>query len=164
MPLPYLAAGVGLGVSQRSRNKRTQAASNKFSKRFPLLEDCVSMEASIKRAQIDLKNLVASPASTAKAKREKKTDESALRSWINTMKSHLRDLKCGLNVSSSSNVVIPVKQQVVEATPIVAQISEMESPEINNLASDTKKKGVNWLLIGGVAVFGIVIFKMLKKK
>jgi hypothetical protein len=40
----------------------------------------------------------------------------------------------------------------------------MEAPEINNLASDTKKKGVNWLLIGGVAVFGIVIFKMLKKK
>jgi hypothetical protein len=80
------------------------------------------------------------------------------------MKSHLRDLKCGLNVSSSSNVVIPVKQQVVEATPIVAQVSQMEAPEINNLASDTKKKGVNWLLIGGVAVFGIVIFKMLKKK
>jgi hypothetical protein len=31
------------------------------------------------------------------------------------------------------------------------------------LASPTKKKGVNWLFIGGVALGAIIIYKMIKK-
>lgn len=164
MPLPFLAAGVGLAVSQRSRNKRTQAASNRFSQKYPLLEDCKSMEASINAAKSELKTIGAAPAKTAKATNLNKATETALISWLDTMRMHNKDLKCGLNVSSSSNAVITA-QQTVQAAPVQAEIKEQPAPsESQNLASVTKKKGVNWLLIGGVAVFGIVIFKMLKKK
>jgi hypothetical protein len=165
MPLPYfVAGGIGLGISQRKRNKRTQAASNKFSQKYPLLEDCQSMEASIKNAKDELKSISAAPAKNRKSRLFKSADEMALMSWLNTMRMHLKDLKCGLNMSSSSNAVIPA-QQTVQAAPIQAEIKEQPAPsESQNLASVTKKKGVNWLLIGGVAVAGIVVFKMLKKK
>lgn len=32
-----------------------------------------------------------------------------------------------------------------------------------NIASQTRKKGVNWLLIGGLAVGAFLLFKTLKK-
>ena len=45
-------------------------------------------------------------------------------------------------------------------TPLVAGV-QVQNGE--NLAAPTVKKGVNWLLIGGLAVGGYFIYKFMKK-
>lgn len=162
MPIPYIIGGGAVALAARKRKRMAQAASNKYSQKYPLLDNCDSMEASLKSAQIELKNLSVSPASTASAKRQKKYAEAALSSWISTIKSHNKDLKCGLDLSSVSSPA-PISQ-VIPTNNTQSAIQEVTATETQNLAANTKKKGVNWILIGGVLVAGVVIFKLLKKK
>lgn len=162
MPIPYIIGGGAVALAARKRKRMAQAASNKYSQKYPLLDNCSSMEASLKSAQIELKNLSNAPASTASAKRQKKYAEAALSSWISTIKSHNNDLKCGLDLSSVQSVA-PISQ-VIPAVNSQVTAQEIAPSETQNLASDTRKKGVNWILIGGVLVAGVVIFKLLKKK
>lgn len=159
---------VGVGASKRAENRRRQAASNAFSQKYPLLNDCASMEASIKNAVLESKNIDASPATTAGAKRIKKRNSDALRSWLLVMREHLRDLTCGINVASTNVATPPVSPAPAPVTePAVLpqiQVGNAMADSSENLAAPTKKKGVNWFLIGGLVVGAVVVFKMLKKK
>jgi hypothetical protein len=172
MGYPIVAGAAALGLSKRAENRRKQAAANQFSGKYPLLNDCPAMESSISTALGELKTIDATPAKTAAARRVKKRNSDTLRSWLLVMREHLKDLTCGINVASTS--VAPVPAQAVssaqispildmgQAVPTVAQ--EEVAQESVNLAAPTKKKGVNWILIGGVAVAGYFIYKFLKKK
>lgn len=177
MAVPLVAGGVGLAASKRAENRRRQAAANAYSTKYPLLNDCPSMEASIQKAVLESKNIDASPAKTAGAKRVKKRNSDALRSWLLVMREHLRDLTCGINVASTSVAAAPALPAA--STPISATTATLQdtAPAVlpqtevgnvpaesgENLAAPTKKKGVNWILIGGVAVGAFLLFKYMKK-
>lgn len=121
MAVPIVAGGLGLGLSKRAEKRKKQAATNNFSKKYPLSDDCDDMELLIKNANQELLNIERRPARTAAAKRVKKRDSSALRSWVSIMKDHLKDLKCGINVSSVEPAqrmepVIPPAERAVDET------------------------------------------------
>jgi hypothetical protein len=50
-PLLLIPTGIGIGLSKRAENKRQQAAANEYSKKYPLVDDLGSMEASLATAQ-----------------------------------------------------------------------------------------------------------------
>jgi hypothetical protein len=80
------------------------------------------------------------------------------------MKDQFRDLKAEISVATTSSSTIPtmpsITSQTVAKAPVVAGTPV---PNGENLAAPTVKKGVNWLLIGGIAVGGYFIYKLLKK-
>ena len=84
------------------------------------------------------------------------------------MNGHIKDLKSGMNVASSesvSPVVIPSSNKELPIPEKVPQGTE-NSPEATNdenLSGSNNKKGVNWFLIGGVAIGAFVIYKLIKK-
>jgi hypothetical protein len=92
------------------------------------------------------------------------------------MKSHLKDLKVGLDMASTNTQVAPTPTTIAETPlPIGQQPTSENAPSGvtsgdvaqgvangENLASDTKK-GTNWLLIGGVVVGVVVLYKLFKK-
>jgi hypothetical protein len=175
MALPIfagVATAVPIMTSKKAENKRKQAAANTYSAKYPLLDNCAAMEASIQNAVTESKNIDASPAETAGAKRIKKRVSNAIRSWLLVMREHLKDLQCGINVAStvqpmiaSENVmrsaVEPEMKREVIANTVMANVQ----PDTNNgnIASPTREKGVNWVLIGGVVVGGFLLLKYLKK-
>jgi|694.fasta_scaffold24597_3 hypothetical protein len=164
MPAPLLIvpAGIGIAVSKKAENKRRQAASNEFSKRYPLLDDLGSMESSLASAKLELKKLNSMAANTAGAKRVKARNTDLLNKWTLVMSSHIKDLKAGMNMASSQ--VAPVPAQATVA-PVVAQ-EEAPAPAQTageEISAEAPKKGVNWLLIGGVAVGAFLIYKLIKK-
>lgn len=54
--------------------------------------------------------------------------------------------------------------QLVGEPKSVSQITpETDVKNSGNLAASTKKKGVNWLVIGGVLIGGYYLYKYLKK-
>lgn len=179
MAIPYVAAGVGLGLSKRAENKRRQAAANEYSRKYPLTDDCPSMEASIQTAVVELRNLDKLRPKNAGEKRVKNRNSATLRSWLLVMREHLKDLTCGINVASTVVAapapVIATKEIVAppaiasDVLPVEQTIKATEETVVDevagsqNLAAPTKKKGVNWLLIGGLAVGAVVIFKFMKK-
>lgn len=173
MPAPLffaVPAAVGIGISKKAENKRKQAAANEYSQKYPLLDDLGSMESSFAAAKNELKNLNNMVATTAGAKRVKERNKSALTKWTLIMSGHIKDLKAGMNVASSQvaplpaqpvsqDVVPPVAAPVAPAQEVVAAVEKTEG----EVSAETAKKGVNWLLIGGVALGAFVIYKMIKK-
>ena len=165
MPAPLFLAvptAVGIGISKKAENKRRQAALNEFSKRYPLLDDLSSMESSLAAAKLELKNLNSMVAKTAGARRVKARNTDLLNKWTLVMSGHIKDLKAGMNMASSQVAPIPAQATVA---PVVAQ-EEAPAPaqtEGGEISAETPKKGVNWLLIGGVAIGAFVIYKMIKK-
>jgi hypothetical protein len=164
MPAPLLIvpAGIGIAVSKKAENKRRQAASNEYSKKYPLLDDLSSMEASLSAAKLELKNLNNMSANTAGAKRVKARNSSTLSKWTLVMSGHIKDLKAGMNMASSQ--VAPVPAQKVEGEK-ASELNPVAPPqeEISDMTGETPKKGVNWLLIGGVVVGAFLIYKLIKK-
>jgi hypothetical protein len=164
MPAPFLIvpAGIGIAASKKAENKRSQAAANEYSKKYPLVDDLSSMEASLSTAKLELKNLNNMVAKTAGAKRVKARNSSTLSKWTLVMSGHIKDLKAGMNMASSQ--VAPVPAQAM-AAPVVAQ-EEAPAPAQTageEISAETPKKGVNWLLIGGVAIGVFAIYKLIKK-
>ena len=164
MPAPFLIvpAGIGIAASKKAENKRSQAAANEYSKKYPLVDDLSSMEASLSAAKLELKNLNNMVAKTAGAKRVKARNSSTLSKWTLVMSGHIKDLKAGMNMASSQ--VAPVPAQAM-AAPVVAQ-EEAPAPAQTageEISAETPKKGVNWLLIGGVALGAFAIYKLIKK-
>jgi hypothetical protein len=165
MPAPIFLAvptGVGIAVSKKAENKRRQAASNEYSKKYPLVDDLSSMEASLSNARLELKNLNNMAANTAGAKRVKARNSYTLSKWTLVMSGHIKDLKAGMNMASSQVAPIPAQATVA---PVVAQ-EEASAPAQTageEIAGETPKKAVNWLLIGGVAVGAFLIYKLIKK-
>lgn len=194
MAVPLIIAaptiGVSVGLSKRAANRRKQAAANAFSQKYPLLDDAGAMQGAIDAAVLELKNIDATPAKTAGAKRIKKRNSDALRQWIVVMNEHNKDLKSGINIASTqvaaavepavptaTTMVIPQETQPIQAVlPQVQAGSATQEPkelsDVNtetdvkntgNLAASTKQKGVNWLLIAGVGVAIFLGYKYFKK-
>ena len=120
------------------------------------------MKKSISEAQSELKMIDRSPAQTAGAKRVRKRNMDALGSWISVMKDHLKDLTCGIAVAATQPAAPAPTPAPTPAAP-VAEVTPAVAETGENLAAGTKEKGVNWLLIGGLVVGGLVIYKLLKK-
>jgi hypothetical protein len=163
MPAPIFLAvptGVGIAVSKKAENKRRQAASNEYSKKYPLLDDVSSMEASLSAARLELKNLNNMAANTAGAKRVKARNSSTLSKWTLVMSSHIKDLKAGMNMASSQ--VYPAQKVEGEKSSELNPVAPPQE-EVLDMVGENPKKGVNWLLIGGVAVGAFVIYKLIKK-
>ena len=172
MILPVGVAAIA--ISKKAENKRKQAAANEYSKKYPLVDNIDSMQASLEAAKSELKNLKNMVAKTAGAKRVKARNSFALTEWTSIMNGHIKDLKSGMNVASSESV-----GPVIQASPVVMPSSNKElpipekvpqgtenSPEATNdenLPKADNKKGVNWFLIGGVAIGAFVIYKLIKK-
>lgn len=181
MPLPFILAplAVPVVVAKKRDNKRKQAASNVFSNKYPLLDDFKSMEASLAAALLELKNIRNSAANTASAQRVKSRNTTALNKWIQIIKGHLNDLKSGMNVASSESVVVGTAQQPAEQLPRPNRIPSSEVVSMGSAApvgaveessvlaesgiASTRKKGINLLVLGGVAVGVFLIYKLLKK-
>ncbi len=164
MPAPFLfiPAGIGIAVSKKAENKRRQAASNEYSKKYPLVDDLSSMEASLSAAKLELKNFNNMSANTAGAKRVKARNTNLLNKWTLIMSGHIKDLKAGMNMASSQVAPIPAQATVA---PVVAQ-EEASAPAQTageEIEGETPKKAVNWLLIGGVSVGAFLIYKLIKK-
>jgi hypothetical protein len=163
MPIPLLLGVGGVALAKRKQARKMQGAKNAFSKKYPLLEDVSSMEASISNAESELSKMKSAPTKNAAARRAQSLSVSALSSWIVTMKDQVRDLKAELSVATTSSSTVPTMPNTSVQTaqaPVVAGVA-VENGE--NLAAPTVKKGVNWLLIGGLAVGGYLIYKLLKK-
>lgn len=162
--LPILSVPTGIGIiAKRKQARKMQGARNAFSKKYPLLEDVSSMEASILNAEKELAAQKAAPTKNAAARRAQGLSVSALSAWIITMKDQLRDLKAEISVATTSSSIVPTmpNNSVQSAqAPVVAGTSVQNG---ENLAAPTVKKGVNWLLIGGLAVGGYFVYKLMKK-
>jgi len=178
MPAPaaiFLAptAGGVVLLSKKKQAKRAQAASNKWSTQFPLVDDFASQKAMLDKAQLQLKTLQAQGGKSKQVKAE----IAQLSKWIGVMKAQAKDLKTGMDMAStnvqkapSPNAIsqsqLPVTQvgSGVENAPTGVTTSDVAENVANgdNLATATKKP-TNWLLIGALAVGSIVVFRMLKK-
>lgn len=178
MAVPILAGGLVVGVSKKAENKRKQASANVFSNKYPLLDDCTSMDVFLKNAMFELKQIESSPANTAATKRIKRRNADSLRSWISVIKGHLKDLTCGINVASTESVpqvVMPsskregqLEQQELSRSPktqsnVINSITEDQSSNEEKSDDSDNGKNKNLLLIGAVAIGVIIIFKFMKK-
>lgn len=184
--------GAGLVQSSRNRaeNKRRQALSNKYSQKYPLSDDANRMNILISQAQNELLNIRNTPISAAAAKRVKKREDELLSKWITTMQAHSRDLQSGLTVAVSETAaeVLPIREKpkelVIERateakilekidsaaqTPIsasqtgVAAVIAQEGGVLGALPVEEQRKKINWLLLGGIAVGAILLYKFIKK-
>ena len=168
MPAPLLIvpAGIGIAASKKAENKRRQAAANQYSKKYPLVDDLSSMEASLNAAKLELKNINSMAATTADAKRVKARNSSALTKWTLVMSGHIKDLKAGMNVASSQVAPVPaqpVAQPIAAPIPAAQEVVAAVEKTEGEISAETPKKGVNWLLIGGVALGVFAIYKLIKK-
>jgi hypothetical protein len=76
------------------------------------------------------------------------------------MSSHIKDLKAGMNMASSQ--VSPAQKVEGEKSSELNPVAPPQE-EVLDMVGENPKKGVNWLLIGGVAVGAFVIYKLIKK-
>jgi len=166
------AGGIAV-ISKRKQARRAQAASNKWSAQFPLVDDFASQQAMISKAQLQLKTLQAQGGKSKQVKAE----ISELSKWIGVMKSQLKDLKTGMDMASTNLQKAPSPKTIADSALPVGQVGTVtdnaptgvSSTDVaqnvangDNLATATKKP-TNWLLIGALAVGAIVVFRMLKK-
>jgi hypothetical protein len=165
--LPILAVPTGIGIiAKRKQARKMQGARNAFSKKYPLLEDVSSMEASISNAEKELSAIKRAPTKNAAARRAQGLSVSALSAWIITMKDQLRDLKAEISVATTSSSIVPTMPNTSAQPVQQAQVPIVAGTPIQNgenLAAPTVKKGVNWLLIGGLVVGGYFVYKLMKK-
>lgn len=169
-------AGAAAILGKKKQARRAQAASNKWSTQFPLVDDYASQSAMINKAKLQLKTLQAQGGKSKQVKAE----IAALSKWIAVMNSQLKDLKTGMDMASTNVQKAPAPDVIAQAalpvgvaTPTVGETADsttgVTSSDVaqnvaagENLAATTKKP-TNWLLIGGVAVGAILLFRMLKK-
>lgn len=168
MPAPFLIVptGIGIAVSKKAENKRIQAASNEYSRKYPLVDDLGSMQSALSAAKLELKNLNNMPANTAGARRVKSRNTTQLTKWTLVMGGHIKDLKAGMNVASTQSAPTAAQAEVVAAAaPVVAQqeSAPVDESADGGMTAESTKKGVNWLLIGGVAIAAFAIYKLVKK-
>jgi hypothetical protein len=162
--LPVLGIGVGgTAIAKRKQARKMQGAKNAFSRKYPLLEDLSSMEASISNAESELGKMKSAPTKNAAARRAQSLSVSALSSWIVTMKDHVRDLKAELSLATTSSSTVPTMPNNISQPTQAPVVAGVQVQNGENLAAPTVKKGVNWLLIGGLAVGGYFVYKLLKK-
>jgi hypothetical protein len=172
---PTIAGGAI--ISKKAKAKRAQAAANKWSTQFPLVDDYDSMQAMILRASAQLKTLNSQNV-RGRASKTLKAEIAELSKWIGVMKAHLKDVKSGLDLASTNvaqapnpatiaqiplpmPATEPVSSDVMPAS-YVAQAETAIGEAAGNLAAPTKK-GTNWLLIGGLVIGAIVLVKVFKK-
>jgi hypothetical protein len=103
MPAPvavFLAPTIGGAalLSKKKQARRAQAASNKWSTQFPLVDDYASQQAMISQAQLQLKTLQAQGSKSKQVRAE----IAQLSKWIGVMKAQLKDLKTGLDMASTN--------------------------------------------------------------
>jgi hypothetical protein len=103
------------------------------------------------------------PTKNAAARRAQSLSVSALSSWIVTMKDHVRDLKAELSLATTSSSTVPTMPNNISQPTQAPVVAGVQVQNGENLAAPTVKKGVNWLLIGGLAVGGYFVYKLLKK-
>lgn len=166
--LPVLGIyGGSSAIAKRKQNRKMQGAKNVFSKKYPLLDDISSMESSIANAEKELAAMKAAPPKRAAQRKAAAVNISVLSSWIITMKEQVRDLKAEMSIATTSSSTVPSMpntSQLPTETPRQVPTVAGQTMEVGeNLAAPTVKKGVNWLLIGGIAVGGYFIYKLLKK-
>ena len=161
----------GTLLSKRAENRRKQAAANAFSQKYPLVDNPASNSAAIQAAKAELKAINASPARTPGAKRVKNRNSAELSKWIAVMESHGKDLKAGMAVATTQSAVVSMAPNVANTPPVVMPPSQggtqepetpAEAAAAENMAAPTKG-GTNWLLIGGIAIGAIVLYKILKR-
>lgn len=159
--------GGGIALSKRAQNRRKQAAANEYSKKYPLADSVETMDSYIQSAETELKNIKNTPAQTAGAKRVKQRNSQALSKWITVMKEQKKDLAVGINVASTTTAApAPVAVEPLVAAPAEAvKADAVAAGNVENVdGTESQKKGVNWVLIAGVAVGAIILYKILKNK
>lgn len=74
------------------------------------------------------------------------------------------------NVSGSGEMKAAVEPTIVKGAVSAGSVEPNTAATVSaglqngeNLAAPTKDKGVNWILIGGLAIGGILLFKYLKR-
>lgn len=178
MPAPvalFLAPTVGGAalLSKKKQARRAQAASNKWSTQFPLVDDFASQQAMINQAQLQLKTLQGQGGKSKQVKAE----IAQLSKWIGVMKAQAKDLKSGMDMASTNLQKAPAPATIASAQLPVTQVGTttdnaptgVTTGDVaenvangDNLATATKKP-TNWLLIGGVVVGAVLLFRMFKK-
>ena len=162
MPAPvalFLAPTVGGAalLSKKKQARRAQAASNKWSTQFPLVDDYASQQAMINQAQLQLKTLQGQGGKSKQVKAE----IAQLSKWIGVMKAQAKDLKTGMDMASTNIQKAPTPTDNAPTGVTTGDVAENVANG-DNLATATKKP-TNWLLIGGVVVGAVVLFRMFKK-
>lgn len=97
--------------------QRKEAAANEFSGKYPLTNDCGTLQSTIDAAKAELANINASRPSTAGGKRIKKRNADALGAWLNEMQNYLKDLTCGIVGSA-----VQGQPTTITPTPPVAPV------------------------------------------
>ena len=69
------------------------------------------------------------------------------------------EIKAPVEPTMKAVVISETSQEPNTAETVVKSLQNGE-----NLAAPTKQKGVNWVLIGGIAIGSILLFKYLKRK
>jgi hypothetical protein len=133
-----------------------------YSKKYPLVDNAASMDAAIANATQELRAIKTAPAETKGAKRVKDRNAQSLSKWLAVMSEHRRDLQAGLNIASSQTAPAPVPAAPAAPVATGEAVTAVEAESVQT-AAQTQKKGVNWLLIGGVVVGIILISRLLKK-
>lgn len=170
------AGGVAL-LNKKKQARRQQAAANKWSTQFPLVDDFASQQAMIDKANLQLRTL--SGKSGKGESKQSRADRQQLAKWIGVMKAQAKDLKTGMDMASTNQGQAPSPAQIQNAalpmppsptrgadtSGAALSSQEVAQAEANgeNIAADTKKP-TNWLLIGGIAVAAILLFSMIRKR
>lgn len=202
--IPIAAGGATIAaISKRKEARRRAAASNEFSRKYPLSDDPAEMAKLVAAAELELKTFKGLPAGNKAQRRVKTRNVETLQSWVNVMKEHNKDLMATNNPGTfmtaiTEKIVAPGQPSTVQATltqssgdyappsgysaPPTDRTVLPSSPSLSSgmnstpdagesagggqeeqsLAAGTKK-GVNWLLIGGVAIVGFIAYRMIKK-
>lgn len=181
MPIPALilapTAGTVALLNKKKQARRQQAAANKWSTQFPLVDDYASQQAMIDKASLQLRTLQGTKVKGGS--KQAKADMQQLSKWIGVMKAQAKDLKTGMDMASTNQGQAPSVSQIENAplpippsptrgssSPSGAALSsgEVAQAEANgeNIAADTKKP-TNWLLIGGIAVGALLLFSMMRR-
>jgi len=167
--------GVATVISKRKQARRAQAAANKWSNQFPLSDNPGAMQQTLSAAQLQLKTLRGQRPKgglgSAAALKKWRADEAQLVKWISTIKDHIKDLKSGLDVSSTNIPGAPVAGQVVQASTATAvsapaprgDADEQLTTEGIDQQTGAAAKKPNYLLYAGIAVGVILLVRALKK-
>ena len=170
--LPLVLGGASISaISKRKQARKAQAAKNTFSQKYVLSEDINILENSISNADKDLALMKAAKPKNAAQRRAQNFSVAALSSWIIALKEQQRDLKAEIALQKNtpqlvSQVAGSVANQIslpIETPSQLATVANTTLEAGENLAAPTVKKGVNWLLIGGVLLGGYFLVKTLKK-
>jgi hypothetical protein len=161
--------GVTASYYKRKQTRRLEASKNAFSQKYPIVEDVAILESTIVKAEQELKALSVAPTKNASQRRIKTQTMDVLSKWIITLKDELRDTKAELSLIASQTPSVaptPTLPTTTQATPLATNSTPIVAGEVvevsQNLATPTKK-GVNWILIGGILVGGYLIYKISKK-